>query len=115
MDGGVVSTTDTTKLELALLPALSVAWHDTVVSPSANVLPEAGAQLTATAPSTMSLAVGTAYVTLAPFGPVASAVSFACDAMLGGVVSTTVTLKLAFAALPATSVAEHETVVGPRA
>ena len=45
----------------------------TVVAPRANVSPEAWSQLTAIGPSTMSLAE-VAKVTLAPAGPVASAV-----------------------------------------
>jgi hypothetical protein len=55
--GGVVSTTETVKSAFALLPALSVALHETVVWPIANVLPEAGAQLGVTPPSTKSFAV----------------------------------------------------------
>src|SRR5919107_3282389 len=51
--GAVVScggggTTVTLKVEVALLPELSVAEQVTVVSPSANLPPEAGEQLTVT-------------------------------------------------------------------
>ena len=56
--GAVVSRTRMVKLELALLPAVSWAVQLTVVVPSAKRLPEAGRQLTATDPSTASLAVG---------------------------------------------------------
>jgi hypothetical protein len=70
------------------LPALSVAMQVTVVVPSAKVLPEAGLHETASVPSTLSVAVGVAYVTVAPEAEVASAVMF--DGVLlitGGVVS----------------------------
>ena len=61
--GAVVScggggTTVTLKVEVALLPELSVAEQVTVVSPSANLPPEAGEQLTVTEVSTLSVAVG---------------------------------------------------------
>jgi hypothetical protein len=43
--GGVVSCTVTVKVQVALLPLLSVAVQFTVVTPLANVEPLAGAQL----------------------------------------------------------------------
>ena len=50
--------TDTVKLPVAVLPDRSVAVHETVVEPTGNVAPDAGAQTTATPPpSTMSPAV----------------------------------------------------------
>ena len=63
VSGGVVScggggTTVTLKVEVALLPELSVAEQVTVVSPSANLVPEAGKQSTVTEVSTASVAVG---------------------------------------------------------
>jgi hypothetical protein len=54
--GGVMSLTTTGKLALAVLPAVSRAVHVTSVLPSANSEPEAGVQLAATAPSTLSIA-----------------------------------------------------------
>ena len=54
-------------------PAASVAEQLTVVVPTAKVSPEAWSQPTETGPSTMSLAE-VAKLTLAPAGPVASAV-----------------------------------------
>jgi len=42
----------------ALLPCESAAGHVTVVVPMGNVVPEAGKQLTGTAPSTRSVPVG---------------------------------------------------------
>ncbi len=50
--------TITLKLASAVFPWESVAVHFTVVSPIANVEPEAGVQTTGTEPSTMSVAVG---------------------------------------------------------
>jgi hypothetical protein len=58
MTGGVVSTTVTVKLVDDVLLRASVAEQVTVVVPSGKVLPLAGEQVTVTAPSTMSLAVG---------------------------------------------------------
>src|SRR5581483_5514195 len=58
--GGVVSRTETVKVEVAELPAASCAEQVTTVSPSGNWLPEAGTQETATEPSRLSLAVGEA-------------------------------------------------------
>ena len=55
--GFVVSPTVILKLPVALLPALSVAVHATVVAPSANTLPSAGVQTGTIAPSTTSVAV----------------------------------------------------------
>ena len=77
----------------------------------ANVLPEPGEQVVATLPSTISLAEAEK-VTAAPVAPVASAVTGAGTLTDGGVVSRTVTLKLAgFEVLPWESVAVHVTVV----
>ena len=71
--GGVVSRTVTVKLPAAGLPAASDEEHETVVTPSGNVTPEAGVHVTAGLAGSVSVAVAT-YVTTAPDGPVASAV-----------------------------------------
>src|SRR5262245_30421324 len=98
----------------AELLCASVAVQLTVVSPMGNVDPEAGAQFTATDPSTRSLAVGFEYVTSAPDADVASTeMSAGTPAMDGGVVSWTVILKDLLAELPCESVALHSTVVCP--
>ena len=55
--GPVVSVTVTVNEAAPLLPRVSVAVQLTVVAPSGNVEPLAGVQLTATLPSTMSVAV----------------------------------------------------------
>lgn len=56
----------TVNVEVAVLPWASVAEQVTVVVPNVNVEPEAGEQLTATEPSTISAAVGAVYVTVVP-------------------------------------------------
>ncbi len=71
--GGDVSRTATVNEPLAPTPSVFFAVHATVVEPSLNVEPLFGAQLIASggigsAPSSAE----TAYVTTAPFGPVAS-------------------------------------------
>ncbi len=86
MTGGVVSRTVTVNELWAALPAASLALRCTVVTPSGNVLPEAGLAVTATAPSTLSLAVAVK-LTTAPDGLVASTVMLAGVAITGGVVS----------------------------
>src|SRR4051812_11959956 len=59
--GAVVSCTVTSNECSALLPCESTAVQATVVIPTANTEPEAGAQVTGTeSPSTMSVAVGAA-------------------------------------------------------
>jgi hypothetical protein len=57
--GAVVSTrfTVTVKLFCDVFPCESVAVHVTVVWPSGNVLPDAGAQLGVTGPSRLSVAL----------------------------------------------------------
>src|SRR5262249_23947545 len=90
--GGVVSTTCITKAAfVGALPCASRAVHETVVLPSGNVDPDAGAHDTTSLPSTRSLAVGFVYVTVAPDGPVALAVTSTCDPIVGPVVSFTTT------------------------
>jgi hypothetical protein len=96
----------------AELPALSVAEQSTVVVPTGKVEPEAGVQVTGTEPSTASVAEAV-NVTTAPLELVACTVIFDGSVKVGGVLSTTVTVKLPDALLPALSVAEQETVVVP--
>ena len=71
--------------------------------------PEAGEHEIETLPSTMSLAIGTAYATVAPDGPVASAIRLACAAITGATESLTKTAKVEVAAFPVASRAEHST------
>ena len=81
---------------VAVLPAASAAVQVTVVSPNANVDPDTGVQFAIPSPSTMSLVAGEVYVTTAPANEVASiGLTSAWKAMIGAVVSCTVTLKVA--------------------
>ena len=111
-DGGVVSRTVTVKLADAALCPPSIAEHVTVVVPSPNVDGDAFVQDGVSAPLTISVALA-AKLTDAPDGPVASTTMLAGTVTDGGVVSRTVTLKLADAVLLEASVAEHVTGVVP--
>jgi hypothetical protein len=116
--GADLSETVIVKVALARFPDASVAVHVTVVVPSGNVLAGGGEQVTTGLLSTLSDAVGRAYVTLAPDGPVAATLMFAGTLLrTGAVVSPTVTVKvlaaLVFGGL-AWSRAEQLTVVAPR-
>src|SRR5438876_11121766 len=96
--GGVVSTTVTVTLALPVLPCASVALQVTVVVAIGKVVPEAGLQLAVTAPRSEARRVGKE-LAAAPPGPAASLVMFAGTLTTGGVVSTTVTVKLALPVL----------------
>ena len=100
--GGVVSRTVTVKRRVALLPAPSMAEAMTTVGPSANVLPDAGLNVTGTDPLTVSEALP-AKATVAPVGPVASAKRSVSGAMTGAMVSRTVMAKKPDTMLPAAS------------
>jgi hypothetical protein len=109
--GAVVSLTVTVNDALELLPRVSCAVQWTVVMPSANREPDAGAQLTVAASSGSEDV--TAYDTVAPPAPEASAARFPGFVIVGAVMSATVTLNDAEELLPAASVAVQLTVVGP--
>src|SRR4030095_8008374 len=70
--------------------AVSVAVHVTVVVPIEKIEPEAGPQTTVT-PAQLSFAVA-ANVATAPAGQVGSIVMLAGQVIVGGVLSTTVTV-----------------------
>jgi hypothetical protein len=110
--GGVVSTTVTLNVLLALLLCESVALQVTVVCPIENVAPEAGVQLEVETASSGSAALK-AKVTAAPPNPVAWAVMSAGTVITGGVWSATMTWKLVEAEWPLGSLAEQLTVVDP--
>jgi hypothetical protein len=78
---------------LELFPAASSAVQLTVVVPIANVRPDAGVQDTTGLGSTLSVAV-TAYVTLAPDGPVALTPIGVGSVNTGAVTSCTSTAAL---------------------
>jgi hypothetical protein len=111
--GGVVSLTVTVVVAVALLPAASAAVNVTVVAPRGKI---AGALLdTVTEPLTVSFAVGIGTGTDVPDGPACSTVIGGGTPLnVGGVESTTVTVVVAVALLPAASRAVNVTVVTPR-
>jgi len=111
--GGVVSPTVTVKLPLALFPRESVAEQVTVVVPGGKFEPEAGEQVMGTGPSTRSFAETVKFTTV-PEAFAAGTVMLEGSVKAGGVVSTTVTLKLAVPVLPCVSIAVQLTVVVPR-
>src|SRR5438093_12511589 len=110
--GGVVSTTVTVVVAVALLPAASRAVNVTVVGPGGKIaLPVA---LPVSEPLTLSDATGIGTATDVPDGLVCSTVVGGGTPLnVGGVVSTTVTIVVAVALLPAPSRAVNLTVVGP--
>ena len=109
--GGKLSWTVTLNDLLALLPAPSVAVQTTVVSPTANVDPDPGTQLTGT-DAPRSVAVGVLKVTVRPLDDVASwEMSLGTLLITGSVVSWTLTLNDADEVFPCVSVAEQATVV----
>jgi hypothetical protein len=95
------------------LPSVSLAAHATVVLPSGKVEPEAGTHVTGRLPLTTSSEVA-ANVAMAPAALVASRSRLSGSVSTGPVVSWTVTTMLACVVFPASSLAEHVTVVGPR-
>ena len=86
----------------------------TDVEPTAKPLPEAGEHETVGEGSTASLAAGAVYVTVVE-DPVACAVTSACAAIAGAVVSWTTTLKASELVLPVASFAVQVTDVEPAA
>jgi len=94
--GGVESATRTMNVALDMLPCASVARQVTRVFPTGKSDPEGGTQKTGSVTSTRSVAFGGGQVTIAPVGPVGETVMLAGMLwMVGGVVSTTVTVKVA--------------------
>jgi hypothetical protein len=110
--GGCASFTVTVNVQVAVLPAASVAVDVTVVVPTGKKLPDAGT-LTTVTPGQLSLAV-TLKLTTAPhwFG-LFETVILAGQVIAGGCVSFTVTVNVQEVALPAASVAVDVTVVVP--
>ena len=108
-DGGVVSTTSTRCVAVALLPDASVAFHTTVCEPSGNA---SGASLV-TATSCTSSTAGAPRSTLLSAGEDASKTTSGGGSIDGGVVSSTETSCVSAASLPAASVAVQVTVVVP--
>ena len=91
--GGVVSTTVTLKVAVAVFPAASVAMAITTVVPRGKVLPERGVSVTGSVPSLLSVALA-ANVATAPSEPAASTVISPGTVITGGVTSLTVYVAL---------------------
>src|SRR3989441_3586589 len=110
--GGVVSPTWMVNAAEAVLPWPSVAWQLTVVAPNPKIEPEAGVQTGVRLPSTRSWAVAVK-VAVAPDAPVASIVVSSGTINVGGVMSTTMTVKDTDAGCPWEAGSVHTTVVVP--
>ena len=104
-----VSDTITVCIALATLPDASVAVHVTCVSPSGNI---SGA-LFEISTSPISSATAMPISALAPLLDSASAKTSAGGVKLGAIVSWTVTICIAEAVLPVSSVAVHVTCTEP--
>jgi hypothetical protein len=106
----------TEKLQVALLPEVSVAVQVTVVVPTGTGEPEGGTQATVT-PGQLSVATGggkeTAVAAAGGQAGAATAVTEAGQVMTGGCVSLTVTLKVHDTGLPFSSSAVQVTLVVP--
>jgi hypothetical protein len=111
--GGLVSSTVTVKVQVAVLPLESVAVQVTVVTPPVNRLPEAGTQVMSTTVPHTSLATGSSKVTAVPPDSHSMPVMSSGQVMSGGVVSSTVMEKVHELVLPLASVAVHVTSVVP--
>jgi hypothetical protein len=102
--GAVVSTsvTVTVKLALPVFPCASVAEQVTVVEPIAKDDPEAWSQLTATAPSMLSVAEAEKVTATGPSVVVVAVTAEPGTVTTGGVVSMSVTwtVKLLLPVLP---------------
>ena len=108
----MVSRTVTVNDAVPAFPYASVAVQVTGVVASGKVAPLAGVQLTATGPSTASVAAALKLYA-APLALVASSVAFAGTVTPGAAVSRTVTVKAALPVFPDASVAVQVTGVGP--
>ena len=111
-EGAVVSTTVTSNDPDVVWPWLSVAVQSTGLVPRGNVAPEAGAHSMSTWSSAASVPV-TSYSTDAPSALVASTIWSSGSWSSGATVSATVIANVFWLVLPASSVAEQLTVVGP--
>jgi len=111
MTGFSVSLIVTVKLHVPMFPLASLAVQVTVVAPTTNVLPLAGAQVILVT-AQLSVAVGAVQVTLAFEHTPASAlaVMFPGQVTTGFCVSLIVTVKLHCELFPAVSVAVQVTV-----
>jgi hypothetical protein len=111
--GGWVSFTVTINVDVAVLPAASVATQVTVVDPDTNILPDAGEQTTELTEQ-LSVAVGEANVTTAPQTPASLlTVMFELVAIVGFWLSVTFTVCVHVAVFPPPSVTVQMMVLLP--
>ena len=110
--GDWVSFTLTVKLQVLLLPCVSVAVLVTVVVPTRKLLPLAG-ELTTLTPGQLSAAVTTKVTLLEHVPENALTTRLVEQVIVGNSVSLTVTVKLQLLVLPCASVAVLVTVVVP--
>src|SRR5579875_475400 len=108
--GGVWSTTSTTCVAVAVLPATSFAVHVTVVFPNGNT---AGALLVRETTFVLSVADAFPIVTVLLVGLVALTRMAGGGMIFGGVLSTMSTTWVALAVFPDLSFAVHSTTVLP--
>jgi hypothetical protein len=115
ISGAVWSSTVTVTMQVAWLPLSSVAVSVTTVAPRPIVVPAAGDCVIARSSSQASVAVAAAARsgTVARQASSAAIVGSSGQVSSGSVVSTTVTVNVHVAVLPASSVARHVTVVVP--
>src|ERR1043166_5544409 len=112
--GGWLSTTVTLKVQFEVLPLASVAVHTTVVVPIAKLVPDAGTHRIEP-PGQLSVNVARKLTLLAHWPGAVLTVIGPGQLIVGGWLSTTVTLKVQFEVLPLASVAGHTTLVVPLA
>src|ERR1043166_7842908 len=106
------SRTVTLKVQLEVLPLASVAVQVTVLVPLAKLDPEAGTHRIEP-PGQLSVSVARKLTLLAHCPGAVLTVIGPGQLIVGGWLSTTVTLKVQFEVLPLASVAVHTTLVVP--
>jgi hypothetical protein len=110
----LLGVTATVNLAVRTFRAESDARQRTVVVPTGNVAPGAGAQVTGTAPDTASRPRGIAYRTTAPaVDDAGTVIPAGTPVMTGAIVSRTVTLNDATVSFPSSSRATQRTSVVP--
>jgi hypothetical protein len=112
--GASASFTVTVNEQVAVLFDASVTVQSTVVVPFGNTEPDAGAQ-TVVAPGQLSFMVGLKVTTAEQLPGSVLTVMLAGHVIVGGILSTTVTVNEQLAVLPAASLAVQVTVVVPMA
>jgi hypothetical protein len=92
-------------IAIALLPAVSIALHVTVVLPRIKEEPETGKQFEVPTGSMLSEVAGNEYETIAPSVVFCPTTRFACAAITGAILSMLVTVTVLVVISPAGPVA----------